>query len=67
MRQVLSSIRLRWSVTVGGQQIGNAAETQGKIAEIGTHDELLAKEGGIYAKLVEMQIIKMHENFISED
>ncbi|HRK21360.1 MAG TPA: ABC transporter ATP-binding protein [Fimbriimonadaceae bacterium] len=27
----------------------------GKIAEVGTHDELLAREGGIYAKLVEMQ------------
>jgi ATP-binding cassette subfamily B protein len=29
---------------------------EGQIAEIGTHDELLAKENGIYAKLVEMQL-----------
>lgn len=28
---------------------------QGKIAEIGTHDELLERPNGIYAKLVEMQ------------
>lgn len=28
---------------------------KGKIAELGTHEELLAKPGGAYAKLVEMQ------------
>jgi ATP-binding cassette, subfamily B, bacterial len=39
---------------------------EGKIAEIGTHDELLSKEGGIYAKLVEMQreMNKVHDNFV---
>lgn len=38
----------------------------GKIAEIGTHDELLNKEGGIYAKLVEMQkeMNKVHQEFV---
>lgn len=29
---------------------------EGKIAEIGTHDELMKKENGIYAKLVQMQL-----------
>ena len=28
---------------------------KGKIAEVGTHDELMAKEGGIFRRLVEMQ------------
>jgi ATP-binding cassette subfamily B protein len=28
---------------------------KGKIAEVGTHDELLAKEDGIFRKLVDMQ------------
>jgi ATP-binding cassette, subfamily B, bacterial len=39
---------------------------KGKVAEVGTHDELLKKEGGTYAKLVEMQqqINKIAENFI---
>ena len=41
----------------------------GKIAEMGTHDELLAIEGGIYKKLVNMQqeVNKLRSNFISED
>jgi len=41
----------------------------GKIAEMGTHDELLAKEDGIYKKLVEMQtqVNKMRENYIAEE
>ncbi len=40
----------------------------GKIAEIGSHDELLEKEDGIYRKLVEMQqeVNKIRENFIEE-
>jgi len=40
----------------------------GKVAEIGTHDELLAKEDGIYKKLVEMQteVNKLRENYIEE-
>lgn len=41
----------------------------GKVAEIGRHDELLAKEGGIYAKLVEMQreMNKVHQEFVFEE
>jgi len=42
---------------------------QGKVAEIGTHDELLKRENGIFAKLVTMQteINKVRENYIAED
>ncbi|MBW7929045.1 MAG: ABC transporter ATP-binding protein, partial [Fimbriimonadaceae bacterium] len=42
---------------------------QGKVAEIGTHDELLKRENGIFAKLVTMQteINKVRENYIVED
>jgi ATP-binding cassette subfamily B protein len=41
----------------------------GKIAEIGTHDELLALDGGIYRKLVDMQqeVNKLRANYIEED
>jgi ATP-binding cassette subfamily B protein len=41
----------------------------GRIAEMGTHDELLAKEDGIYRKLVEMQqeVNRVRENYIPED
>jgi ATP-binding cassette subfamily B protein len=41
---------------------------EGKVAEIGTHDELLAKEDGIYKKLVEMQteINRLQENYLRE-
>jgi ATP-binding cassette subfamily B protein len=41
----------------------------GKIAEIGTHDELLALDGGIYRKLVDMQqeVNKLRSNFIAEE
>ena len=41
----------------------------GRIAEMGTQEELLAKEGGIYAKLVEMQqeVNRLRENFIAEE
>lgn len=37
---------------------------EGKVAEVGTHEELLAIEGGIYRKLVDMQseISKMQAN-----
>lgn len=38
----------------------------GKVAEMGTHEELLAKDDGIYAKLVAMQrdMAKIQENFL---
>ncbi|CAN5653776.1 ABC transporter ATP-binding protein [soil metagenome] len=41
----------------------------GRIAEMGTHEELLAKEDGIFRKLVEMQteVNRLRENFIEED
>jgi ATP-binding cassette, subfamily B, bacterial len=41
----------------------------GRVAEIGTHEELLAKDDGIYRKLVNMQqeVNKMRANFIEED
>lgn len=41
----------------------------GKVAEIGTHDELLSKSDGIYKKLVDMQmeVNKMQSNFLVED
>ena len=29
----------------------------GRIAEIGTHDDLIAREGGVYAKLYALQAI----------
>jgi ATP-binding cassette, subfamily B, bacterial len=40
----------------------------GRIAEVGTHDELLSKEDGIYRKLVEMQqeVNKLRANYIEE-
>lgn len=42
---------------------------KGKIAEIGTHEELVTKEGGIYRKLVEMQqeVNKIRENYVEEE
>lgn len=41
----------------------------GRVAEMGTHEELLAKEDGIYKKLVEMQteVNKLRENFLAEE
>lgn len=41
---------------------------KGRIAEVGTHDELLEKEGGIYANLVKLQLEmqKTEQNFILE-
>lgn len=41
----------------------------GKIVESGTHDELMAIEDGVYAKLVAMQreMTKVHENYVFAD
>lgn len=41
---------------------------EGKVVEMGTHDELLAKEDGVFRKLVEMQtqINKLSENYLAE-
>ena len=41
----------------------------GKVAEVGTHDELLSKSDGIYKKLVDMQmeVNKLRENYIAEE
>jgi len=41
----------------------------GKIAEVGTHQELLALEDGIYKKLVAMQqeVNKLRENYIATE
>jgi ATP-binding cassette subfamily B protein len=42
---------------------------EGRIAEMGTHDELLVKEDGIYRKLVQMQqeVNKLRANYIEEE
>ena len=40
----------------------------GKVAEVGTHEELMAMEDGIFRKLVDMQteVNKLRENYIEE-
>jgi ATP-binding cassette subfamily B protein len=42
---------------------------EGKIVEVGTHDELLENAEGVYSKLVRMQLEmnKVKQNFIDED
>jgi ATP-binding cassette, subfamily B, bacterial len=42
---------------------------KGKVSEIGTHEELLAKEDGTYRKLVDMQmeVNRIQQNFITEE
>jgi subfamily B ATP-binding cassette protein MsbA len=37
----------------------------GRIAEIGTHDELMAREGGVYAKLYALQAIDDHDQAVA--
>jgi ATP-binding cassette subfamily B protein len=43
--------------------------SEGKIAEMGTHEELMAMDDGIFKKLVDMQTEtnKLRENFIEEE
>ncbi|RYG49191.1 ABC transporter ATP-binding protein, partial [bacterium] len=42
---------------------------EGRVAEIGTHEELMVKEGGIFRKLVEMQteVNRMRDNYMPEE
>ena len=41
---------------------------EGKVVEVGTHDELLENEDGVYSKLVRMQLEmnKVKQNFLAE-
>src|SRR3569832_1978806 len=42
---------------------------EGKIVEVGTHDELLENEAGVYSKLVRMQLEmnKVRQNFVDAE
>jgi subfamily B ATP-binding cassette protein MsbA len=39
----------------------------GRIAEIGTHDDLIGREGGVYARLYALQVLDEHDRVTAGD